>query len=200
MSIADYHFITHWRVRAAPDEVTDILSDASDLPRWWPAVYLDVHEIEHGEESGLGRKINLYTKGWLPYTLRWAFTVTDVQRDSITIEARGDFVGRGIWIFAQDGPYTLITYDWKIRAAKPLLRYFSLLFKPIFAANHRWAMAKGEESLNLELRRRRARTLAERAQVPAPPQPTTTSSLPLLGSLAAAVASIYLLMRWLARR
>jgi hypothetical protein len=29
------------------------------------------------------------------------------------------------------------------------------LFKPIFSANHRWAMARGEESLRRELSRRR---------------------------------------------
>jgi hypothetical protein len=33
-------------------------------------------------------------------------------------------------------------------------------------------MSKGEESLALELRRRRARSDAERAAVPAPPQTT----------------------------
>jgi len=41
-----------------------------------------------------------------------------------------------------------------------------------FEANHRWAMARGEESLELELRRRRAGTAAERDSVPAPPGPT----------------------------
>jgi len=34
----DYHFITHWRVRGKVDEIIDILSDAEDLPRWWPSV------------------------------------------------------------------------------------------------------------------------------------------------------------------
>jgi hypothetical protein len=48
-----------------------------------------------------------------------------------------------------------VTGDWDIRADKPLLRYLSFLFKPIFSANHRWAMARGEESLRLELGRRR---------------------------------------------
>ncbi|HEY1905085.1 MAG TPA: hypothetical protein VGG91_03530 [Myxococcaceae bacterium] len=47
----------------------------------------------------------------------------------------------------------------------------SWLLRPVFAANHRWAMARGEESLALELRRRRARTDAERAAIPAPPGP-----------------------------
>jgi hypothetical protein len=60
-----------------------------------------------------------------------------------------------------------VTYDWRIRAEKPLLRAFSFVLKPIFAANHRWAMARGEESLALELRRRRGES-----GVPAPPAPT----------------------------
>jgi len=33
--------------------------------------------------------------------------------------------------------FTDITYDWRIRADKPLLRYLSFVFKPIFSANHR---------------------------------------------------------------
>jgi hypothetical protein len=46
-----------------------------------------------------------------------------------------------------------IAYDWRIRAEKPLLRYLSFLFKPVFSANHRWATARGEESLKAELAR-----------------------------------------------
>ena len=44
--------------------------------------------------------------------------------------------------------------------------------RPVWiAANHRWAMARGAESLALELRRGRARTEAERGAVPDPPGP-----------------------------
>jgi hypothetical protein len=32
------------------------------------------------------------------------------------------------------------------------------LLRPVFAANHKWPMARGEQSLRLELRRRRARS------------------------------------------
>jgi hypothetical protein len=38
--------------------------------------------------------------------------------------------------------------------------------KPIFTANHQWAMRMGQESLELELRRRRARTAEERSPAP----------------------------------
>lgn len=173
MASNDYHFITHWRVAGTLEEVAAIIGDTADLPRWWPAVYLDTQLLEPGASDGVGRTVELFTKGWLPYTLRWRFRVTKVEPPhEVALEAWGDFVGRGVWSFAQEGDEVAITYDWRIRAEKPLLRRLSFLLKPIFAANHRWAMARGEESLALELRRRRAQTEAERAAVPPPPRPT----------------------------
>ena len=168
----DYHFITVWRVESTIDEVSTILGDAAELVRWWPSVYLEVKVLEPGDERGLGKVVNLYTKGWLPYTLRWRFRVTEIRNDGFTLVASGDFEGRGIWTFEQDGAWVNITYDWKIKAEKPLLRYFSFIMKPLFSANHRWAMAKGEESLKLEIARRHAVGAEELARIPAPPQPT----------------------------
>jgi transposase InsO family protein len=173
----DYHFITHWRVESTIEEVTEILGDASDLVRWWPAVYLDVTVLQSGGEHGLGKVASLYTKGWLPYTLRWQFRVTEVRNDGFTLVATGDFEGRGIWTFTQDGSQVDMVYDWKIKAEKPLLRYFSFIMKPLFSANHRWAMAQGEQSLKLELARRHAATAEERARIPAPPAATFGASV-----------------------
>jgi hypothetical protein len=173
MADNDYHFITTWRVEnAALAEVTEILGNAEDLPRWWPSVYLDVKIVEPGGPDGVGRLVELYTKGWLPYTLRWSFRVKEATATGSTIEAFGDFVGRGIWTFTQDGDAVIAKYDWKIRADKPLLRRLSRLLKPLFSANHHWAMARGEESLRLELMRRRATSDEARAAVPPPPAPT----------------------------
>ena len=156
MASNDYHFITHWRVEATCEEVADVLKEAKALPRWWPSVYLDVKEIEQGDQNGVGRVVSLYTKGWLPYTLRWQFRVTESHYPyGFSLEAWGDFIGRGVWTFEQDGRFVNVTYDWRIRAEKKLLQWLSFLLKPIFSANHRWAMSRGEESLKLELARRR---------------------------------------------
>jgi hypothetical protein len=172
MPVNDYHFITRWRVEGTIEEVSDVLDNVADLPRWWPSVYLEVEVLEPGDERGIGKLVSLYTKGWLPYTLRWRFRVTDSRYPhGSTIQALGDFEGRGIWTFEQDGPFVNITYDWKIRATKPLLSALSFLFKPIFAANHRWAMSRGEESLKLELARRHAHTPTEAARIPPPTWP-----------------------------
>lgn len=90
------------------------------------------------------------------------------------IMAKNHYHGRGIWTFEQDGIWVNVTYDWKIRADKPLLKALSFIMKPIFSANHRWAMARGEESLKLELARRRASTPHELALIPSPPGAQTT--------------------------
>lgn len=177
MASNEYHFITHWRVQSTVAEVVEILGDATDLPRWWPAVYLEVKELAPGDANGVGKEISLYTKGWLPYTLRWQFRVTETNPQGFALEASGDFVGKGIWAFAQDSDWVNITYDWKILADKPLLRTLSFLMKPIFSSNHLWAMEKGEESLKLELARRHASSEAERAKIPAPPAATPSSLL-----------------------
>ncbi len=172
MAANEYEFQTRWRFAATPAEITDILGDPAALQRWWPSVYLDVVEKEAGEASGVGKVIELYTKGWLPYTLRWTFRVTEVAQYRVALEAWGDFNGTGVWTIEPDSDYVNVIYDWKVRADKPILRYFSLLMKPIFAANHHWAMKMGEQSLHLELLRRRAKSDAERAAIPPPPPPT----------------------------
>ncbi|HEX9924948.1 MAG TPA: polyketide cyclase [Anaerolineae bacterium] len=186
MSSNDYHFITHWRVQSTLEEISQIIGNGPDLVRWWPSVYLEVQKVEPGNEQGIGKVVSLYTKGWLPYPLRWQFRVTESRYPhGFSLQAWGDFDGRGSWIFEQDGAWVNISYDWKIRADKPLLRLLSPLLKPVFSANHHWAMAKGEESLKLELARRHVATGQERALIPAPPPPTSQAVLlPWLGAIA----------------
>jgi hypothetical protein len=167
MNAPEYHFVTHWRVPGTVDDVADVLSDATDLPRWWPAVYLDVVETKPGDEDGIGQEVALHTRGWLPYTLRWHFRVTESDYPQrFTLESWGDFVGRGEWRLRQDGHHVVVTYDWCVLAEKPLLRTFSFLLRPLFAANHRWAMARGEESLRRELARRNAASAPSTAMHP----------------------------------
>jgi Polyketide cyclase / dehydrase and lipid transport len=165
----EYAFLTQWRLRATPQEVFDILDDPFGLARWWPSVYLKVTELSPPDPAtGRGRVVGLHTKGFLPYTLKWNFTVTESTPPAgFKLVAHGDFEGTGVWMLKQDGDFVDVTYDWRISAEKPLLRYGSFALRPFFAANHRWAMARGLESLELEVRRRRGET-----GVPAPPGAT----------------------------
>ena len=196
-----YHFVTHWRVEGTCGEVADILSEPLTLPRWWPAVYLAAEETRPADAQGLGQRVRLHTKGWLPYTLRWEFEVVESRYPhGYALVANGDFDGRGVWTIVQDGDFVNATYDWRLRAEKPLLRNLSFLLKPLFEANHRWAMARGEESLVLELRRRTAVTAEERARVPAPPGPATEATFVLTAASLALLAGAAVLWRGFRKR
>lgn len=195
----EYTFRTVWRVTGSAAEIAHVIADGADLVRWWPSVYLKAVVLEAGDETGVGRTIDLYTKGLLPYTLRWSFIVTEVEMEKrLALTATGDFVGHGVWTFEQEGETAVVTYDWQVRADKPLLRRLSFLMRPIFEANHRWAMAMGERSLVLELQRRHAASPEARAAVPPPPGPT--SPLPFYAGSAAVGAFLVLSLRRLKRR
>jgi uncharacterized protein YndB with AHSA1/START domain len=158
-----YHFITRWRFHASAEDVFAILSDPLEYPRWWPSVYLMVRAVGP-------RRVRLLTRGWLPYRLRWEAETTGTRPpERLAIRASGDFRGEGAWSLVQDGEYTDVTFEWQPTAEKPLLRYLSVILRPIFEANHRWAMEQGRRSLELELARYTARGVEAMNLVPAPP-------------------------------
>jgi hypothetical protein len=95
------------------------------------------------------------------------------------MEATGDLEGVGVWTFRQDGKFVDVTYDWRVKANKGIVSALSFIFKPIFAANHRWTMARGEESLKLELLRRHANSAQIMSRIPAPRGPVFPHNLKL---------------------
>lgn len=151
MPFNSYHLVTHWKVEATPEEVAAILADPLSLPRWWPEVYESVKQVEPGV-------FELHTRGFLPYRLCWRFRAVESRLPSYSkLRAWGDLEGWGTWRFRAEHRHTTITFEWNVKACKPLLRCFSLLLKPLFMANHRWAMKKGEAALRVELRGARTR-------------------------------------------
>ena len=170
MATNAYHFIDRWRVEGNVKEVADILEDALSLPRWWGSVYFDVEQIEPGGQHGVGKLVRLHAGGWLPYTLRISFrTIESRYPHGFSMDATGDLEGQGVWTFEPDGPSVNVTYDWTIRANKAIIEKLSFLLKPIFRLNHTWTMKRGEESLKLELLRRRAKSSEESKAIPPPP-------------------------------
>ncbi|HMV70469.1 MAG TPA: SRPBCC family protein, partial [Myxococcota bacterium] len=152
MASNDYVFRTVWSVDGTCEEVSDVLSDARGLSRWWPSVYLTIDQTADGDAEGVGKRVEVHSRAILPYDLRWSFEVTEARRPhGFALVAQGDLTGDGRWTLTQRGPRCEVVYDWRVRADKPILAALSWLLKPVFSANHRWAMARGEESLRLEL-------------------------------------------------
>jgi len=193
MAGTEFNLISHWRVQASIDECYDIIADVKDRPRWWPANWLEILEIQSGDETGVGKVVRATTRGWLPYNLRWHFSVAEADRPNrIAIRAWGDFEGEGIWTFVQDGPWALITFEWRhLRMRKALLRLGALL-RPTVAFNHRWVMAKGEESLRLEIDRRHTRE-QDLHLLPPPPAPTRMPVRPVWVGLGVVLGALALL-------
>lgn len=151
-----------WRVDATVGEVAAILTDPLHLPDWWGEVYLSTKITSPGDNTGIGRQVAVHSKGRLPYDLNWTATLVEsAMPDRWKITATGDLTGWGEWILTQNGPVVDARYDWHVTADKPILRLLSPLLAPVFAWNHRWAMAKGEEGMRRELVRRRASTAKE---------------------------------------
>ena len=148
------HIPTKWRVQGNIEDVYDILSAPKEFVRWWSDVYLDVEELVPGDENGVGRTLRLLTKGKLPYTLSWQAHALEINKPHrILIQAQGDLDGKGEWFLQQNGPWVDIRYDWTVYLSRPWMRLLTPLLKPVFIANHQWAMNKGKEGLQAELNR-----------------------------------------------
>lgn len=185
-----YRFETRWRVDATPDEVFNVLTDAERLTRWWPSVYRHVQEMSRGRPDGVGRTLRLETQGWLPYRLRWELRVTECLRPTrLSLVARGDFEGTGVWALEAEGEQTEVTYVWDVLATKPLLRNLSCLLRPLFSLNHRWAMRRGLDGLRLELERRRNGATG-RPRGPVSPFRSGSLLAATFGALATAVVTL----------
>jgi uncharacterized protein YndB with AHSA1/START domain len=190
MAFNEYRFLTRWDVAAPREEVFAVLTDSKSLTRWWPSVYRAVDQLSPPTRpDGVGKRLGLHTQGWLPYRLHWQLHVVEHEPPvRLAFEASGDFVGQGVWRLHDRGDTTQVEYEWSIRADKPLLRRFSFVLKPVFAMNHRWAMARGWESLHLELERRRGRSVGP------PPRPVSAlwSGFVIVGLLATCAAALIL--------
>lgn len=142
-----YHLVSRWRIRGSIEDVYALIANVADYPHWWGDVFLHVERSASDESIGEVR-----TTGVLPYQIRFrGRLVNGVPLQQISIRTDGDFVGRGTWRLGQDGDHVNVSFDWYVRVRKPLIRRWSVLLKPLFVANHRWTMARGQLQLQAKL-------------------------------------------------
>lgn len=77
MSNDDYRFVTRWRVRGTCERVSDVHADTDRITSWWPSVNRTCKVIERGGVHGLRKHVDVTTKGFLPYSIHWRFTVVE---------------------------------------------------------------------------------------------------------------------------
>lgn len=146
--ITPFVFRHQWRVRAAPEEVVDVLADIDGYPRWWPQVR-SVERVDGA--SGRGRIRSL-----LPVTLDLVLTreIEDREGGRLRVALDGDLVGWAGWTVAGTGEWSTATFEQEARVAARLHRAATLA-PFVLRANHAWMMRQGRRGLAREITRRR---------------------------------------------
>jgi hypothetical protein len=146
--VANYSFVTIWRVEAPIDQIYDALRESMAWPTWWHAVTA-VEQIRAGDAAGIG-DIRRYTfKGKLPYTLSFDLEVDRIEAPTtLAGVASGELAGTGVWTLSDDGTrLTTVRYDWNVRTTRWWMNLLAPLAGPIFRSNHDFVMSDGLEGL-----------------------------------------------------
>lgn len=87
--------ITHnWTLKAQPEELTGIVLDSSLLHKWGRRIFMRSEILEQGDETGLGMRIRLHSKGWLPHTFLLVATIVDLEPHKwMTVQVEGYLTG-----------------------------------------------------------------------------------------------------------
>jgi len=163
----EYRFLDTWFIPHPTHVVFEELLHGEDYPKWWSEAWKRVSPIGDTKAATVGAKTEAIAGGFLPYTIKLELEVTRIERPHlISVVSSGDLEGTGTWRLHEFDGGTAVSYDWRVRADKPLIRLFSPIVKPLFRANHNWVMRHGEAALKRWLAnpQRVARTAAQNAQ------------------------------------
>jgi mannose-6-phosphate isomerase-like protein (cupin superfamily)/uncharacterized protein YndB with AHSA1/START domain len=150
----EYVFVDEWDVDAPPPAVFDAIADARTYPEWWRPVYIST---EADGPPEIGRVSKQHFKGRLPYTLTTMSRIVRLDPPTLVeAEVEGDLRGRGIWTLTGRDGGTHVRFDWTVFADRPLLRRLTPVLRPLFRANHNWAIRRAQEGLEPYARSRAA--------------------------------------------
>lgn len=143
-----YTFVTEWKLRAPLSAVWDHLLHIEGWPDWWPGVLEATILTNNGHLDGVGSTIRMKWRSWLPYTLSFTLTITEVtQGVRLSATAHGDLNGTGVWEFAERDGTTYATYTWSVSTSKPWMNLVAPVARPLFAHAHHVIMRWGEQGL-----------------------------------------------------
>ena len=149
--MANYEYVTIWKVRAPIQSVWDNILHSEQWPTWWKGSE-SVTELARGSESGVGNLRRYIWKGLLPFRLSFDMEVTDIEKHTLLEGiACGDLKGLGRWKFDVEGNETRVRYDWKISPNRLWIRLLFPFASSLFEWNHNTVMRWGAEGLSHRL-------------------------------------------------
>lgn len=145
-----------WKLHGTVEEIAAILEDPLSLTRWWGPVFMKGELVSTGNSGLEGVTVRFFTKGLLPHTFQFTAQVARLdEAGEVVIRTWGDFDGVGHIAIEQCGSHVWVDVNWSVTVEQPYIRFLLAAFKPVFTANHRWAMRRGREGLQAEIARRR---------------------------------------------
>ncbi|WP_416140401.1 SRPBCC family protein [Halomonas sp. HK25] len=145
--MADYRFVTRWRLAAPREAVFQALGEPAEWPAWWPGLE-SAERLAYGDDTGLGRRYRYRWRSALGYRLHFMVCVTRVHSPSL-IEARasGDLEGLGRWSLQEAEGITEVTHLWRVRTTPRWMNLVAPLARPLFAWSHHALMQRGARGL-----------------------------------------------------
>lgn len=142
-----YELVTIWRLDAPLDAVWDALHGVDRWPGWWRGLE-SVVELEKGGPGGIGSLRRFFWKGALPYRLRFDLRATAIEPSTLIAgTATGDLEGAGVWRLSREAGFTVVRYEWSVRATIGWMNALGPLARPLLVWNHDKVMAWGGAGL-----------------------------------------------------
>lgn len=144
-----YVFTTAWKVQAPKEKVWHAILESTCWPQWWLCV-LSVHEINPGDENGIG-SIRKYTfDSRLGYRLTFCLELTErVEYHYLHGTVSGQLKGTGSWTFREEHGITSAICHWHVAPKVSWMRHFGFVLAPLFRYSHAQVMKKGLKGLRI---------------------------------------------------
>jgi uncharacterized protein YndB with AHSA1/START domain len=145
--MANYHYVSTWRLQAPIERVWTAISDLEHLPAWHPAVH-EVQTLAPGDDQGIGARVRYMIKGRLPMRLAFEATITRVvEPQELELRAEGELAGTGRWDLEQQGEVTTARYTWDVGTTKPWMNLVAPVARPLFTWNSKGVMLEAGQGL-----------------------------------------------------
>jgi hypothetical protein len=145
--MAEFRFVTIWRIQAPLPQVSDAIFCCSEWPTWWKNVE-KVDELKPGNHDGIGGLWRFTWKGHLPYRLTFDICVVHAEPlKRLEGVASGELEGVGCWRFSHEAPITVVRYEWHVRTTRAWMNLLAPVAKPLFSWNHHQVMRQGAKGL-----------------------------------------------------
>ena len=145
--MAEYAFLTVWRVAAPRDAVFDVLHASERWPDWWDGVE-SVEKLEDGDGEGRGSLGRYRWRSAMRYRLEFEMRITRVDRPQrMDGAAVGELTGSGSWRLYEDDGATTVLFEWRVQTTRWWMNALTPIARPVFSWNHNRLMQAGGRGL-----------------------------------------------------